>query len=103
MQKNNSLIILINKKTKQKQKTKHAYIHRTKTKTNLSWLPVVFVAMLLAAALRETKGCVRRVNRGYGSVLVFYSGWAGLCLAQGPSLNFRLLVLFLIFNVSLKK
>ena len=59
--------------------------------------------MLLAAALRETKGCVRRVNRGYGSVLVFYSGWVGLCLAQGPNLNFRLLVLFLIFNVSLNK
>ena len=59
--------------------------------------------MLLAAALRETKGCVRRVNRGYGSVLVFYFGWAGLCLAQGPNLNFRLLVLFLIFNISLKK
>ena len=95
--KNNSLIILINKKTKQKQKTKHAYIHRTKTKTNLSWLPVVFVAMLLAAALRETKGCVRRVNRGYRSVLVFYSGWARLCLAQGPNLNFRLLVLFFTF------
>ena len=62
----------------------------------------MFVAMLLAAALRETKGCVRRVNRGYGSILVFYSGWAGLCLAQGPNLNFRLLVLFLIFNISLK-
>ena len=61
------------------------------------------MAMLLAAALRETKGCIRRVNRGYRSVLVFYSGWAGLCLAQWPNLNFRLLVLFLIFNVSLKK
>ena len=61
------------------------------------------MAMLLAAALRETKGCIRRVNRGYRSVLVFYSGWVGLCLAQCPNLNFRLLVLFLIFNVSLKK
>ena len=70
-----------------KQKTKHAYIHRTrtKTKTNLSWLPVVFVAMLLAAALRETKKCICRVTRGYGSVLVIYSGWAGLCLAQEPN------------------
>ena len=97
-----SLIILINKKNKTITKN-NAYIHRTKTKTNLSWLPVVFVAMLLAAVLRETKGCVRRVNRGYRSVLVFYFGWAGLCLAQGPNLNFRLLVLFLIFNVSLKK
>ena len=59
MQKNNSLIILRN------EKTKHAYIHRTKTKTNLSWLPVVFVAMLLAAALKETKGgCVCKVTRG---------------------------------------
>ena len=65
MQKNNSLIILINKKTKQKQKAKHAYIHRTKTETNLSWLSVVFVAMLLVAALRETKGgCVCKVTRG---------------------------------------
>ena len=79
MQKNNSLIILINKKTKQKQKTKHAYIHRTKIKTNLSWLPVVFVAML-AAALRETKGCVHRVSRGYRSVLG--SVWIGLILLK---------------------
>ena len=68
-----------------KQKTKHAYIHRTRTKTNLSWLPVVFVAMLLAVALRETKKCIRRVTRGYGSVLVIYSRWAGLCLAQEPN------------------
>ena len=96
MQKNNSLIILINKKTKQKQKTKHAYIHRTKTKTNLSWLPIVFVVILLSATLRETKGgCVRKVTRG--------QGWVGLCLAQGPNLNFRLLVLFLLFYVSLQK
>ena len=58
MQKNNSLFILINKKTKR------AYIHRTKTETNLSWLSVVFVAMLLVAALRETKrGCVCKVTR----------------------------------------
>ena len=59
--------------------------------------------MLLAAALRETKGYVHRVSRGYRSVLVFYSEWVGLCLAQESNLNFRLLVLFLIFNVSLKK
>ena len=84
MQKNNSLIILINKKTKR------AYIHRTKIEINLSWLPVVFVAMVLVAALRKTKGgCVCKVTRG--------QGWAGLCLAQGPNLNFRLLVLFFTF------
>ena len=59
--------------------------------------------MLLAAALRETKGYVHRVSRGYRSVLVFYSEWVGLCLAQESNLNFRFLVLFLIFNVSLKK
>ena len=72
MQKNNSLIILINKKTKQKQKTKHAYIHRTKTKTNLSWLPIVFVVILLSATLRETKGGAfvksREVRDGLGFV-----------------------------------
>lgn len=51
----------------------------------------------------ETEGCVPTVMRGYRSVLVFYSGWAGLCLAQEPNLNFRLLVLFLLFYVSLKK
>ena len=65
MQKNNSLIILINKKAKKRQKTKHAYIHRTKTKTNLSWLPIVFVVILLSATLRKTKGgCVRKATRG---------------------------------------
>ena len=102
--KQKKILNYINKqKKKQYQKTKHAYIHRTKTKTNLSWLPVVFVAMLLAVALSETKECVHRASRGYKSVLVFYSGWAGLCLAQGPNLNFRLLVLFLLFYVSLKK
>ena len=84
MQKNNSLIILINKKTKR------AYIHRTKTETNLSWLPIVFVVILLSATLRETKGgCIRKVTRD--------QGWVGLCLAQGPNLNFRLLVLFFTF------
>ena len=39
----------------------------------------------VVGALRETKGSVCRVTRGYRSVLVFYSGWAGLCLAQEPN------------------
>ena len=69
-----------------KKKKIFNYINKQKIKNkNKSFMVTSCVCGDVVGALRETKGSIRRVTGGYGSVLVFYSGWAGLCLVQGPN------------------